>query len=85
VQLVFTLKQGKATMVETDVGFMVAQLAQITVPDPASAPSDMQDVKQGLTKALGDDYLVSYATAVRDAAKPTINAKVLDQLSKQGE
>jgi peptidyl-prolyl cis-trans isomerase D len=85
VQLVFTLKQGKATMVETDVGFMVAQLAQITVPDPASAPSDMQDVKQGLTKALGDDYLVSYATAVRDAAKPTINAKVLDQLTKQGE
>jgi peptidyl-prolyl cis-trans isomerase D len=85
VQLVFTLKQGKATMVETNVGFMVAQLAKITVPDPSSAPSDLQDVRQGLTKALGDDYLVSYATAIRDAAKPAINTKVLDQLTKQGE
>jgi peptidyl-prolyl cis-trans isomerase D len=84
-QLIFTLKQGKATMVETNVGFMVAQLAQITLPDPAADPSGMQDVRQGLTKALGDDYLVSYATAVRDAAKPTINTKVLDQLTKQGE
>jgi peptidyl-prolyl cis-trans isomerase D len=84
-QLVFTLKQGKATMVQTTTGFMVAQLAQITVPDPSSDPSGLQDVRQGLTKALGDDYLVSYATAVRDAAKPTVNTKVLDQLTKQGE
>jgi peptidyl-prolyl cis-trans isomerase D len=82
-QLIFTLKPGEATMVETNVGFMVARLAQIIKPDPKTDPSGLAEVQQGLTRALADDYLVSFATAVRDAAKPTVNAKALDQVTQQ--
>jgi peptidyl-prolyl cis-trans isomerase D len=84
-ELVFTLKPNQATMVETNVGFMVAQLATVTRPDKAGHPSELDDVRKGLTKALGDDYLVSYATAVRDATNPTVNAAVLERIVKQGE
>jgi peptidyl-prolyl cis-trans isomerase D len=82
-QLVFTLKQGDATMVETNVGFMVAQLASVTKPDPKADRSDMGEVRQGLRKALADDYLASYATAVRDETRAQLNTKVLDQLTSQ--
>jgi peptidyl-prolyl cis-trans isomerase D len=82
-QLVFTLKKGEATMVETNVGFLVAQLAQVIKPDAKADRSGVQDIRQGLTKALADDYLASYATAVRDTAKYQVNAKVMDQLTSQ--
>ena len=84
-QLIFTLKPNEATMVETNVGFMVAQLATVTKPVAADHPSELQDVRKGLRKALGDDYLVSYATAVRDAAHPTVNAAAMEHFTKQGE
>jgi peptidyl-prolyl cis-trans isomerase D len=84
-QLIFTLKPNQATMVETNIGFMVAQLATVTKPNAADHPSEVQDVRKGLTKALGDDYLVSYATAVRDAAHPTVNGAALEHFTKQGE
>jgi peptidyl-prolyl cis-trans isomerase D len=84
-ELVFTLKPNQATMVETNAGFMVAQLATVTKPDKADHPSELADVRKGLTKALGDDYLVSYGTAVRDATNPTVNTSVLERIVKQGE
>jgi peptidyl-prolyl cis-trans isomerase D len=82
-QLIFSLKTGEATMVETNTGFMVAQLAQVIKPDPKADPSGLADVRQGLTHALAEDYLVSFATAVRDDANPQINTKVLEQAIQQ--
>jgi peptidyl-prolyl cis-trans isomerase D len=82
-QLIFTLKPHEATMVETNVGFMVAQLAAVTRPDPKTDAAGMQDVRQGLQKALAGDYLQSYAYAVRENAAATVNTKVLDQISSQ--
>ena len=82
-QLVFTLKTGAATMVETNIGFMVAQLAVVTKPDPKTDAGEMQDVKQGLRKALADDYLQSYAYAVRDGMTTQVNAHVFEQMTKQ--
>jgi peptidyl-prolyl cis-trans isomerase D len=79
-QLIFTLKPGQATMVESNVGFLVARLAQVVKADPKSDPSGLADVRQSLTHALADDYLVSFATAVREEAKPVVNSKVLDQM-----
>jgi peptidyl-prolyl cis-trans isomerase D len=82
VQELFAMKKGEATMVETNVGFTVAVLADITKPDPKSDPSGLENVRQGLSKAIADDLLVSYGTAIRDAAKPVINQKVFDQFAQ---
>jgi peptidyl-prolyl cis-trans isomerase D len=85
-QVIFGLKQGQATMLETSEGFMVAALAQINRPDPKADPAAIADVRKGLGQALSDDILVSYGTAVRDAAMPQVNAKVFQQLTQtQGE
>jgi peptidyl-prolyl cis-trans isomerase D len=81
-QIIFTLKKGEATMLESNEGFMVAQLAEITRPDPKANPDALADVRKGLTQALADDILVSYGTAVRDAASPGINGKVFQQLTQ---
>jgi peptidyl-prolyl cis-trans isomerase D len=82
-QLIFTLQPGKATMVETNVGFMVAQLAQVIKADPKADPTGVSEIRQGLAHALADDYLVSYAAAVREAAKPSVNGAMLDQVAHQ--
>jgi peptidyl-prolyl cis-trans isomerase D len=82
VQLLFTMKKGEATMVETNKGFVVATLAEITKPDPKSDPAGLEQVRQALTKSMSDDLLVSYGTAVRDNAKPVVNQKVFDQFAQ---
>jgi peptidyl-prolyl cis-trans isomerase D len=85
-QLIFTLKPHEATMVQTDQGFMVAQLADIIRPDPKADADEMANVRHGLGEAWADDLLVSYGTAVRDAAKPGVNTQVFEKLVQpQGE
>jgi peptidyl-prolyl cis-trans isomerase D len=81
-QIIFSLKKGSATMLESSEGFMVAALADINKPDPKSDPGALADVRKGLTQALADDILVSYGTAVRDAEHPGINAKVFKQMTQ---
>ena len=44
--------------------------------------SGLSDTRQSLTRALADDYVVSYATAVRQAARPQINMRALDAMTK---
>jgi peptidyl-prolyl cis-trans isomerase D len=85
-QLIFTLKKGEATMVQTGEGFLVAQLAQIIKPDPKTQTADLADVLHGLGEALADDLLVSYGTAIKDQSKPGVNVSVYQKLvSPQGE
>ena len=84
-QLIFTLKPGRATMVESNAGFIVARLAQIIPANPATDSSGLSDTRQALTHALADDYVVSFATAVRQAAQPRINVHALDQVTKAVE
>ncbi len=84
-QLIFTLKPGQATMVESNVGFLVARLAQVTSADAKADPSALSEVRSGLTRALADDYVVSFATALRDAAQPRVNMHVLDQIDRAPE
>ena len=79
----FTLKPGEATMVETNAGFLVAQLAEIIPADPKGDTLAMNQAQDGLRSALHDDYLQLYATAVRDEAKPVINGAVIQSLLAQ--
>ncbi len=81
--VLFSLKLGEATMVQTQDGFMVATLAQIIKPDPAKAAAQFAQIRATLTKVMGDDFLTSYATAIRDGGKPTVNTALLNKLLEQ--
>jgi peptidyl-prolyl cis-trans isomerase D len=79
----FTLKPNEATMVETNTGFVVAQLAEIIDPDPKTDETGLTRTRDGLTQALHDDYLQIYATALRNQARPTIRPNVVEGLIQQ--
>ena len=79
----FSLKLQEATMVETNAGFVVAQLAEIIPADPNGDPLAMTQARDGLKSALHDDYLQLYATAVRDEANPTIRPQVIQGILAQ--
>ena len=79
----FTLKLGEATMVETNAGFLVAQLAEIIPADPKADALAMSQAQDGLKSALHDDYLQLYATAVRDESQPVIHGPAIQALLAQ--
>jgi peptidyl-prolyl cis-trans isomerase D len=79
----FTLKPGGATMVETNAGFVVAQLAQVIAPDGKTDSMGLSQAHDGLKRALQDDYVQIYATALRNAAKPVVRANVVEGLIQQ--
>jgi peptidyl-prolyl cis-trans isomerase D len=83
IQTIFTLPLGQATMVETNAGFMVASVAKIIKPDPKADAGGLEEATKGLTSALRDDVFLSYAQALRTAAKPTVNAQALERLIQQ--
>ena len=83
IQTMFTLHLGQATMVETNAGFLVATVAEITKPNPKTDASGLEQAQKGLTSALRDDYFILYAQALRTAAHPTVNTKAVDGLIQQ--
>ncbi len=83
VQTLFTLKLNEATMVETNAGFVVAQLAEIIPPEARADPLGMSQARDGLTHALHDDYLQIFAAAVRDQSRPVIRPQVVQSLVQQ--
>jgi len=85
VQKLFALGKGEATMMETDKGFVVAQLADIIEPDPKDDQSGLTEAKNGLIRALHDDYLTVYAIALRQQSKPQIRMNVVENLLQQGQ
>jgi peptidyl-prolyl cis-trans isomerase D len=81
----FTLKKGEPTMVETPDGFVVAVLADIQEPDPKADPVGYGQVRDALTKAIGDDIETVYVSAVRDRGNPRINRAAIDALARPAE
>ncbi len=82
-QTLFTLKLNEATMVETNAGFVVAQLTAIEPPDPKGDAVGLTKAREGLARALHDDMLQMYATALRDRARPVVRPGVLQALIQQ--
>ncbi len=82
-QTLFTLKLNEATMVETNAGFVVAQLAEIIPPEAHGDPLGMTQAREGLAHALHDDYLQIFANAVRDQARPVVRPQVVQSLIQQ--
>jgi len=79
----FTLKPGEATMVETNAGFIVAQLAEVITADPKHDSAGLGQAEEGLKHALHDDYLTVYAIALRQQAKPVVRPNVVQSLLAQ--
>lgn len=78
--ILFGLKIGEPTMVETKEGFIVATVTKIVNPAPDADP----DTRQRLTSALGEVMqtaaLQSFASGLRDRYHVKINPTVLHRL-----
>ncbi len=81
----FSLKKGSATMVEMPDGFIVAMLTDIKQPDPATDPVGYGQLKDALTRGVGQDVTATFAGAVNEAAKPRVSARVLADLTRSGQ
>ncbi|HEX7390167.1 MAG TPA: SurA N-terminal domain-containing protein [Acidiphilium sp.] len=79
--IIFTLKQGEPTMVETEQEFIVATVTAIAEPKPGSDPATMSHLQAGLDQAMQTSVLQAYATALRNRYHVSINAKALHQIS----
>ena len=81
IEPLFSLKQGEPTMVETPEGFVVAVLAAIQNPDPSADAAGFGQTRDALAKALGDDMQSVLTLALRNRAKPKVNASMLDSIA----
>ena len=82
-RILFSLKKGEATMVETQDGFLVAVCAEIIDPDPKSDPAGYSQVREVLARSIGNDLQRVFADALRERAQPRINQQVVDNISGQ--
>jgi peptidyl-prolyl cis-trans isomerase D len=79
-RVMFGLKQGEATMVETPDGFVVAQLAQIVKPDAAADKTGYDQARAAVSKSISGDIATVFVDAVRQRAKPQINQQGFDSV-----
>ena len=78
--VLFSLKLGQATMLQTATGFTVATLAKIVQPTPAQDPSDYAEALQSMTKSLQNDVGGSFLAGLQLRDKVTINQKLFSQI-----
>ncbi|MCU4159347.1 SurA N-terminal domain-containing protein [Acidiphilium sp. AL] len=79
--IIFTLKPGEPTMVETAREFIVGTVTAITEPKPGGDPAIESRIQAALDQAMQTNVLQSYATALRSRYHVGINAKMLHQIS----
>lgn len=78
--VLFSMKQGQATMVPSGAGFTVAQLTQVTAPNPSQYPNVYQQWQQQMTKDLQNDLAESFLAGLQARDKVSINQKLLAQI-----
>lgn len=81
-QPIFALALNDATMIETPEGFFVVRLVDIDQPDPAADPAAASQIRTALDRSLAQDIEVTFATALRDRARPTVNRTLLESLAQ---
>lgn len=87
-QAVFGLKDGEATMVEDTAseaggGFVVAVLKAVQAATQAGDPIGYGQIRDALSRGMGDDAEITYASALRGLAKPRINQAVLERVAAE--
>jgi peptidyl-prolyl cis-trans isomerase D len=78
--VMFSLKKGQATMLQTDSGFTVAVLTNVIAPNPANDPIDVQQLQQQVTGALQNDMAESFLTGLQTRDRVSVNQKMLAQI-----
>jgi peptidyl-prolyl cis-trans isomerase D len=78
----FELRPGEATMVPTGDGFAVAQLLEVTEPDPESDPAALARVRDEAGRAIATDLEAQFIAALRARADVRINPRLMDSLSQ---
>ena len=80
VPVLFSLKQGEATMLDNGAGFTVVVLSNVQVPTPQSDPAGYAQLQQSLNKSLQDDLEESFLAGLQAQDKVTVNQKLLAQI-----
>jgi peptidyl-prolyl cis-trans isomerase D len=76
----FTLKPGEPTMVETPDGFVVAVLSRVIEADPNADPIGYGQIRDALTKAMGDDVEGVLTMALRARAEPRVQPDAINSI-----
>jgi peptidyl-prolyl cis-trans isomerase D len=79
-QVLFGLKKGEPTMVETAEGFLVATPVEIIAPDPKADPAGYDQLRVAVQKTVVNDLAATFAEALRLRANPRINQENVDQI-----
>jgi peptidyl-prolyl cis-trans isomerase D len=82
-QVLFSLKPGEPTMVETPESFIVAVPAEIVEADPKADPAGYSQARQAIARSVGTDLVSVFSDALRARAQPRINQPVLDNVTGQ--
>jgi hypothetical protein len=82
-RVLFGLKQGEPTMVETPEAFLVAVPDKIETPDPKADTARYDAVREVLTRATAADLAQGFASALRARAEPQVNQAVFDSFVQQ--
>ncbi len=81
--VLFGLKPGEPTMVETPEAFIVAVPDKIETPQPQSDQARYDAVREVLTRSTAADLAQGFAAALRARAEPQVNFAVLDSFVQQ--
>jgi peptidyl-prolyl cis-trans isomerase D len=81
--VLFGLKPGEPTMVETPEAFVVAVPDKIETPDPKADAARYDAVRQVLTRSVAGDLAEGFTQALRVRAEPRINRTVFDSFVQQ--
>jgi peptidyl-prolyl cis-trans isomerase D len=79
-RVMFGLKQGEATMVETPEGFVVAQLAEVVKPDAATDKAGYDEARAAISKSISNDLATVFVDALRQRAKAQTNQQAFDSV-----
>jgi peptidyl-prolyl cis-trans isomerase D len=79
-QMLFTLKKGEPTMVESPEGFLVATAVEIVSPDPAADTAGYQQLRAAVTRTVAGDLAAAFAEALRLRSNPRINQANVDSI-----
>lgn len=78
--VMFGLKKGEATMMETADGFVVGQLAEVVKPDAAADKAGYDQARTAIAKSISNDIETVFINAVRQRAKPQTNHQAFDSV-----
>jgi peptidyl-prolyl cis-trans isomerase D len=79
-RVLFSLKKGEPTMVETAEGFIVGVPAEIIEPDPQADAAGFEQARTAVNRSIGSDLSSVFTEALRQRANPRINQSNFDQI-----